>query len=79
MNKEKLNNVIDFRQVNSKKKYFLVVADSECVLECWANSYLDLVGIINIYDEEENPHKVSMIIDVLERNIYEIERKRKDK
>ncbi len=72
MNKEKLNNIIDYRQVNSTKKYFLVVADSECVLECWANSYLDLVGIVNIYDKEEKPHKVSMIVDVSERHIYEI-------
>ena len=74
MSKEKMNNVIDFREVNNKKKYFLVVSDTECVLECWANSYIDLAGIVNIYDEEEKPHKVNMIIDVLERRVYEIER-----
>ena len=74
MSKEKLNNVIDFREVNNKKKYFLVVADTECVLECWANNYLDLAGMVNIYDSDEKPHKVNMIIDVAERHVYEIKR-----
>lgn len=70
--KEKLNNVIEFNQESKKKKkYFLVVSDEQLVLECWANSYLDLMGITTIYDENENPKKVSMIIDVAERHIYE--------
>lgn len=73
-NKEKLNNVIDFRQVKTKKKYFLMVSDSECVLECWANSYIDLAGVVTIYDDEEKPHKVNMIVDVLDKHIYEMRR-----
>ena len=74
MGKEKMNNVIDFREVTNKKKYFLVVSDTECVLECWANSYIDLAGIVNIYDEDEKPHKVTAIVDVAEKHIYEIKR-----
>lgn len=74
MKKEKLDNVIDFRQVENDKKYFLVVSDTECVLECWANNYMELAGIVNIYDSEGNPHKVNMIIDVAERHVYEIKR-----
>lgn len=74
MSKEKMNNVVDFRQVINKKKYFLVVSDTECVLECWANDVTDLAGIVNIYDEEENPHVVTAIVDVAEKHIYEIKK-----
>ena len=73
MNEKSLSNVIVL-EVSKKKKYFLVVAESECVLECWANSYTDLAGIITIYDEEEKPHTVNMIVDVGGRHIYEIKR-----
>ena len=52
----------------------MVVSDTECVLECWANSYIDLAGIVNIYDEDEKPHKVTAIVDVAEKHIYEIKR-----
>ena len=65
--------IINFTQAN-KKKYFLVVSDDECVLECWADSHKDLVGITNIYDDKGQPFKVSIIIDVLARRIYEVKR-----
>lgn len=72
MDKEKINKVVDSRQMDNKQKYFLVVSEEGCVMEFWANSYLDLVGIVSIYDDEEKPYKVSIIVDVTEKHLYDV-------
>ena len=66
--------VVEMRQKITTKKYFLVVSNEDCVMEVWADKAEDLKFIVNIYDDKEQPHPVSMIIDVAAEEIYKIKR-----
>ena len=74
MSKVKNNNVIAFKGKTEgpKKKYFLLVSDDEVIMEAWAQDWSHLLSVVNIYDEDEQPHPVSLIIDVQARKIYDI-------
>lgn len=74
MSKGKNNNIIVFKGKTEgpKKKYFLLVSDDEVIMEAWAQDWSHLLSVENIYDEDEQPHPVSLIIDVQARKIYDI-------
>jgi hypothetical protein len=64
---------MDNKAKTNEKNYYLVVSKSGCVMECWAENDFYLFGIKNIYDDNQEPHPVSFIVNVANEEIIDME------